>query len=434
MSSGQKQKRLTIAYNPAWLRRTDFNTPMDLSDLTAAMLLDDRRWPGTTLTFKDTRGCTGQHLIKRILASRVMRWSLALKGSAQNIAGAASLVYGAAANPSGTPADEAQTITINATGGTFTIAFTFEGLTDTTPALAWNAPAAVVQAALENLRSIKAGNVTVGLSSLVYTITFTGALAKANVPALVTAGGGLTGGAQTAVVATTVPGVQHSHAITRLTGEQGPAIDVVVGFDGEPDTYVRYNQIVGADLKVTATRRQDVTCALGVRGSAKVELVPDFVMPSCANQTVIEAKDCRAEVDGVFYPDIVRQEFNGNAGIFDGDDAFPFDDVDVERLEQGDTWEPTYAIDTYGTNASPLYLLGQSNVERAVALHFGQPGSRVSFSAANAVLQLTDDNLTFSGQANRSTIPLVATPLEVNGAAPDSVSARVPQSTAFMSA
>lgn len=431
--SGLKQARLLVAYNPNFKRQSDFATKMSLSDLTAVMPLLNKRWPGTSLTLEDVRGCTGRHLVKRILQSRLMRWSLEFQVTPQILAGAAALIYGAAAAPTGTPADEVQTVTIDATGGTFTLAFTFEGLTDTTPALAFDASAAVVQAALENLRSIKAGNVTVGKVGSVYTVTFVGDLAKANVPALVSGAGSLTGGAQTAVVATTTPGVQKSHAITRMTGEQGPAISFVVGFEGHPETYVLYKSVVAADLGVTAERRQIVRATLGVRGSASVELVPSFTMPACQAQDVIRAAQCRAEVDGTFYSDLVRLAYQSSANVFDGDDAFPFDGPDVVRLEQGEQWQPGYNLDTYGTNADTLFTLGRALSEKSAALHFGPPGNRVSFVAPLAALQLPDDELGFSGQANRSTIQLQATPLEVSGAAPDSVTAKLALAATLLS-
>lgn len=425
--SGLKQKKLVVAYSPEWIRRPNFDTPMSLSDLTAAMPLNNKRWPGTTLTFEEVRGCSGAYLIKRILQSAVVRWSLDFLGSPQIIAGSAAMIYGASGAPTGTPANEQQTITLDATGGSIDVAFTFEGLTGTAT-IPYSATAAQAQALLEAVRSIKPGNVAVGRVGDVLTVTFQGDLAKANVPALVVDDANLTGGAGTAVVATTVPGVQKSHAITRTTGEQGPAIDVVVGFEGSPETYTRYNRIVANDLRVTAARRTNVTAALGMRGSAQVELVPDFVMPACQTQNVIRAAQCRAEINGTYYAsEIVRMEYNAGAGVLDGDDAFPFDDPHVERLEQGDTWQPVYNLTTHGNNSSPLYLLGRdAGSERSAALHFGAPGNRVSFVAANAHLQLADETLGFAGQANRSTVPLIATPLEVDGAAPDLVTAKIP--------
>jgi hypothetical protein len=98
--------------------------------------------------------------------------------------------------------NEVQTITINATGGTFTI--TFNG--QITTALAWNATAPVVQAALEALSTIGVGNIVVTLNALVYTLEFRGTFARTDVAAVTTQVGALTGGTQTAAVATAVPG------------------------------------------------------------------------------------------------------------------------------------------------------------------------------------------------------------------------------------
>src|SRR5262249_19038185 len=85
--------------------------------------------------------------------------------------------------------NEVQTITINATGGTFTI--TFNG--QTTGALAFNASQGTVQTALQGLSTIGTGNVSVSLSGTVYTVTFVGSLAATNVNQMTTDPSGLNG-------------------------------------------------------------------------------------------------------------------------------------------------------------------------------------------------------------------------------------------------
>jgi len=98
--------------------------------------------------------------------------------------------------------NEVQTVTIDATGGTFTLSFGGE----TTGALAWNISAAALLAALEALEGIEVGDLTVTLDTLVYTITFGGSNAKKDVPVLVADAGSLTGGGSTATVAVSVAG------------------------------------------------------------------------------------------------------------------------------------------------------------------------------------------------------------------------------------
>lgn len=96
--------------------------------------------------------------------------------------------------------DEVQTATVTGapTGGSFTL--TFAG--QTTTALAHNATAAVVRAALEALSTIGAGNVTVTLAGNVYTVTFVGALGRQDVAAM-TATANLTGGTTPSVTVAT---------------------------------------------------------------------------------------------------------------------------------------------------------------------------------------------------------------------------------------
>ena len=104
--------------------------------------------------------------------------------------------------PYGQNVNEVQTVTIDATGGTFTL--TFDG--ETTSALAFDASAATVKTALDGLSNINPGDVTVALDALVYTITFAGQYAGENVPALVSDASSLTGGGTSATVATSTAG------------------------------------------------------------------------------------------------------------------------------------------------------------------------------------------------------------------------------------
>ena len=73
---------------------------------------------------------------------------------------------------------EVQQVSVGATGGTFKLSF--EGQ-ETAP-LPYDATAAEVQAALQGLSGIGAGNATVTLAGSTYTILFSGALAYAEVP------------------------------------------------------------------------------------------------------------------------------------------------------------------------------------------------------------------------------------------------------------
>jgi hypothetical protein len=89
-------------------------------------------------------------------------------------------------------ASEVQSVDITGVpdGGTFTLSFGSE----TTTALAFNADAAAIDAALELLETIGTGNVVVTGTNPTFTVTFGGTLANAKLPLLVSDGALLTGG------------------------------------------------------------------------------------------------------------------------------------------------------------------------------------------------------------------------------------------------
>jgi hypothetical protein len=102
------------------------------------------------------------------------------------------------------PTNEKQTLTVDATGGTFTLDFLAGGPTG---ALAFNSSPAQIVTALEALPGIGVGDVAVtggvggGGGGTPYTIEFQGLLAAADQALIVTDGALLTGGASTAVIA-----------------------------------------------------------------------------------------------------------------------------------------------------------------------------------------------------------------------------------------
>ena len=103
-----------------------------------------------------------------------------------------------AASGSGSGVNEVQTVTITGTptGGTFTL--TYSG--QTTSAIAYNASAATVDAALEALSNIGAGDVAVtGSAGGPWTVTFSTALAATNVDEMTASGASLTGGSSQSI-------------------------------------------------------------------------------------------------------------------------------------------------------------------------------------------------------------------------------------------
>lgn len=111
-------------------------------------------------------------------------------------------------------ADEVQTVTVSGspTGGTYTL--TFDG--ETTDPIAFNADAAAIQSALENLDSVEPGDVAV-TGTGPFTVTFGGEYADVNVAQMTADGSGLTGGSSPAVaVATTTSGAGGTYKFGRV--------------------------------------------------------------------------------------------------------------------------------------------------------------------------------------------------------------------------
>lgn len=101
------------------------------------------------------------------------------------------------------PADnEIQSITVNATGGTFPI--TFDGQTVTL--VDWNATAAAVKTKLESLSNVDVGDIVTSggpLATAPVLVEFKGQYTNTDVPLMTSTSSGLTGGTHTASFATT---------------------------------------------------------------------------------------------------------------------------------------------------------------------------------------------------------------------------------------
>lgn len=116
--------------------------------------------------------------------------------------------------------NEVQTVTLSAAAASGTFKLGFKGYSTT--ALAHNASAAAVQAALEALATIGTGNVGVALSGQVYTVTFQGYLAGQPVEALVYSENSLQSSVPAAVgitIATTAAGARKGSGRTFVDGD-----------------------------------------------------------------------------------------------------------------------------------------------------------------------------------------------------------------------
>lgn len=145
--------------------------------------------------------------------------------------------------PYGGRANEVQTVTVDATGGTFTV--TFDG--EQTDALAFNVSAAAFQAALEGLSNIDPGDVTVtggpgdAGGTTPYVLTFGGQYAFQDVPQVEVASVDLAGGGAAVTANTTTEGgsavndgreTAVGHTLTDVVVEAGRRTTVALVWKG----------------------------------------------------------------------------------------------------------------------------------------------------------------------------------------------------------
>lgn len=169
----------------------------NLSNLTAGGLTVTKSGNVFTVEFIGVHGLANQSQLTASVYSSSMI-------SAHSIT-----VSSTAASGTGSAVNEQQTVTLTGTptGGTFTL--TYSG--QTTSAIAYDASAATVDAALEALSNIDPGDVTVtGSAGGPWTVEFTGALAGTNVDAMTASGASLTGGSG------------QTHTVTEITASAGP--------------------------------------------------------------------------------------------------------------------------------------------------------------------------------------------------------------------
>ena len=145
------------------------------------------------------------------------------------------------------PENERQTVTVDATGGTF--ALTLRG--STTGPIPFDAGAEALQSALEGLASVGPGNVNVTGGpggNAPYVLVFTGDLAGTNVPESVADSSGLSGGAATAAVVTSHP-VANLQRISADDSADNASVMAIIGSseDGRRVYFMATNQIIDGE-------------------------------------------------------------------------------------------------------------------------------------------------------------------------------------------
>lgn len=411
MNTSLTNRKLVVAFSPAFMAQAAFDTPIATANLNA-------RHPQTTPAFhaivpfrEETRECTGEYVIIERITGKIARFTFAFDLTAKLAAGWFAYLQGVAAAPTGTPADEVQTFVWGgATAGSAKFALDFEGLQGTTEAIAFDATNAVIQAALEAIRPIKSGNVVV-TGTTTKTVTFGGHLAKANLPLLTVVDDTTTGGTGVAVSAGT-NGANKHHAITRTATQRPPLFSLIETLDYGDNTAKKYKNLVLNDWTVNASRRGKVTLTVTAFGDPTAIPLTGYTVPACVTQSPVRTAECRVKVGSDWITDDLREfSYTESNNLDVSEDALRFDDLTPDQLERGDR-TASINILSLGVPTSSMYTFAadEDNAFAALQIAIGDPGERLTVYAPNTQFRLDDGLIEFVGTRNKSAFRLLGRP------------------------
>lgn len=158
--STRRSSQLAIGYDPLWRRQVAFGTPRAGTDLTRAFPATSRNYIELDETVEDILDCTGEDLLIELLTGGFARLLIDMDFDPDVFAGIAAFAYGAAGAPSGGTA-EVQNEVVTALSGTRKLIVMTGANSQQTTDIAYNALPATIQAALEALSNVGAGDIVV---------------------------------------------------------------------------------------------------------------------------------------------------------------------------------------------------------------------------------------------------------------------------------
>lgn len=426
---------LGFVINGAGLKQTAFGSPRSDSDMNYLIPLTNKGVVELQEDAKEQRDCTDEFVIGKRVDSRFSRKTLEFLARTKPLAIFSAYGLGASA-VSGAQANEVQTITIDATGGTFTVSLDFEGVVFTSEAIAWDASAAVITATINRMFEAAYGKnaVNITLLSLVYTVNFQNGLARANLPLLTTNAANLTGGAGTATVGADTNGNQYKNAITLATGYQLPYWGAIEGFFNSSIKPKRLYDFVVTSLGIQGAAGGDVTVSIGTNGNGQTPRLVSFSFPACDDIFGWRFADVRVKIGSTYYSlDLRAFNFQYSTGSEIDDDAFTAASIDIQRAERASQrLMPTLALDILGEDGDSLYESARTRTQTDVQLLIGYPGDRIEINLPNAELTLDTPALAFDGAKRRSVIKLIAEGRKLGSTLPLNINAYFNQSTTLL--
>jgi len=407
-----------------------WDTPVANADITVRHKVQIAR--SLDVERQEIRDCRDEDLVDRKVRTRRRTMTLTYtEVSDQILAMWTALYLGTAAAPTGTPANEVQTLTDGGTAGT--LAMTLEGRTVTTQSIPTGSTAAQIQNYLTAARMlfIQPGDVVVtGTGPFTLTFPDTGRLGRANLPTIVGTGG--------MSVAAGTNGAQNFHAFTRSTSRTKQLISFCMGWETDIDRVEKYINYAVVSLNLTLSLDGDVGLVVTLVGMWDYDSIETtFTIPDCNNVTPMPVSDSRININSVWQTtDINSLSITVTDNVpLDRQSAYGFDGIDLQQLKRGIQPSYTFALSVFGSEVDSIYTLAHDERTQAavpVIFHFGMPGHRVSWFFDKTELSFQSDPIGAAGALQSSVIQIDGTAFKNVTAAPFDAEAYVAQSAAFL--
>lgn len=216
------------------------------------------------------------------------------------------------------------------------------------------------------------------------------------------------------------------HEITHAESDDVPKTTIGIGTEGDDDEPTElYKGMAVNRVVISGEVRGKVSMDVDFVGAANPAIDNALVFPACGTFAPIYTNDCQLLINAVDRTaDLRRFVYTFDNHLLINDDPFPFNSVDAARIER-DVEDSSFAFQVYGTKNHALYAAAAAESEVPITLRIGDSAEYASIIAAGAQLALSDAEIGYAGEANRSVINLDAIPFSVGGAAPDRVSSQL---------
>jgi hypothetical protein len=414
--------------------QTDKETALDAAELDLRINMNTPNWVNTEKTIEDIFDCVREEIVSKEVTRIIRRLPFETDFNGRVGAILAAYAWGVAAAPTGSTANEVWEIEVDATGGSFTFALTYDGISQTITVPVTGLTAVKLKYFLEEMDAIGFGNTTVSLLGNVYTVTLVGKRAGGNITLPVIDDTNATGGGAAVTLTSITEGSQRLHNITELpSGEyQPPYTSFGICFEDEDGSE---RIMVGAtvnDLTFNAPPNGGKITIAGNIISRDLVLAPGLVVPECVVYRAARTSDCLFTRNSVDYTNLLKEfALSYNNNILTGNSAFTGRSVKMSRQERASqrTRQLTYGL--LGGVTPEIYQEAEANpeadIKRAYSVRIGVEGDSLTVSIPNGLTELnTGGGIDFDGESEEAIERFVTTPTKQGSTLPTAVAARVP--------